>query len=94
MHTSFQSPDLSLHNTRTLNFQFCLLSGEFTGQRLDTIDPRFKDYKLEDLDYRNDPHLLSKGKKNARGKVTTEKGFEFANVKEELEGLEEKNEIG
>jgi hypothetical protein len=93
MHTDFQSPDLAIQNPRTLNFQFCPVSGEFTGQRLDTIDPRFKDYKLEDLDFRNDPHLLSKAKKNTKGKELVEKTFEFKKVEEELRSLEEKVEI-
>jgi hypothetical protein len=39
---------------------------------------------LEDLDFRNNPHLLSKSRKNAKGKENAEKTFEFEKIKEEL----------
>lgn len=49
-------------NNRTINSKFNVLTGEFISQKEDMIHPKFKDYRVEDLDERNDPHLLSKKK--------------------------------
>ena len=63
LKSSFTLPSFKIVNNRTVNSTFDVLTGEFLSQKEDLIDVRFKEYHVEDLEERNDPHLLSTKKK-------------------------------